>query len=116
MNFLFDESVSLAACDRLKELGHDVVHAVRAGLSGAPDQTVLEYAVAEKRVLVSRDYHFTNPVRFPTRGTPGIVYLRRGNLTSEQEAELLARFVVEPDLSMVSGHLVTVSLHETSVR
>jgi len=116
MKFLLDESVGVASADRLNELGHDAVHAVQAGLAGASDEAVHEYAVADGRVLVTRDHHFTNPIRFPTRHTPGTIYLRKGNLTSAQEAELLVRFATEVDLSLVPGSLAILALHETTIR
>lgn len=116
MRFYLDESVSFACVESLQALGHEVVHAFSEGLSGVHDEAILEAAWDQGRVLVTRDYHFTNPIRFPTEGKPGIVYLRKGNLTAAQEAELLSRFVQQFDLSRIDGHLLTLSPHQQTLR
>ena len=116
MRLLLDESVGVASVERLNGLGHDAVHIAQTVLSGAGDEAIHARALAEGRVLVTRDHHFTNPIRFPTRDTPGTIYLRKGNLTSAQEAELLARFVTDVDPSLVPGSLVSLSPHGTTIR
>jgi len=49
--------------------------------------------VREQAVLVTRDYHFTNPIRFPAEKTAGIIYIRHGNLKSEEEIMLMENFL-----------------------
>lgn len=116
MRLLLDESVSLACRRRLVGLGHDATHVQTEGLSGASDHDVFRRACVEGRILVTRDYHFTNPVRFPLEGAPGVVYIRKGNLTSAQEAGLMERFVKRFEQASIAGHLVTLSPDRCSVR
>lgn len=66
------------ACRELRNRGIDVVHAVEAGLAEASDQTMLEHAIAEGRIVVTRNYaHF---VKLATvyvregRSFPGILF------------------------------------------
>jgi len=49
------------------------------------DTEVFKLVVAGGAVLITRDAHFTNAVRFPSEKTGGIIYIRRGNLTAPEK-------------------------------
>ena len=73
MRLFLDENLSPAHSLYLRNKGYDAVAVVEVGLSGAPDEEVLHFAVAEHRVLVTLDSDFANVIRFPpdaTAGTP----------------------------------------------
>ncbi|MCY3997320.1 MAG: DUF5615 family PIN-like protein [Rhodobacter sp.] len=62
MKFLLDVCVaSRVLSDTLARLGHDVLSA-RDGLADASDQTPLDVAYREGRVLVTEDKDFGEPV------------------------------------------------------
>jgi predicted nuclease of predicted toxin-antitoxin system len=53
------------------------VHSVpQEGLSGSPDDKVLFAAFSEDRALVTLDLDFSNSIRFPPAGKPGVIILR----------------------------------------
>lgn len=56
LRVLFDEHVSKPACHVLREHGVDVLHVLDVGLTRAPDSDVLAWAVAEGRIVVTRNY------------------------------------------------------------
>ncbi len=58
MRFLADQDVYQATIDFLRSHGHSVLRAYDLGLSRAEDTVLLERAVAEGRVLVTRDKDF----------------------------------------------------------
>jgi Domain of unknown function (DUF5615) len=68
--------------------GHQIVAVAEAGTSGNSDEEVFLLARNTKAILITRDYHFTNPLRFPPNKTAGIIYIRQGNPTSEEEIHL----------------------------
>ena len=76
MRLFLDENLSPAHSLYLRNKGYDAVAVVEVGLSGAPDEDVLHFAVAERRVLVTLDSDFANVIRFPPDATAGIVRLR----------------------------------------
>ena len=116
MKILLDESVSLAPVAALQAEGHDVVHALTAGLGGASDDAVAELAQSQGRVLVTRDHHFANPARFPTDGSPGMVYIRPGNLSCDDEVELLRQLLLNLAPEAFCSHLITVSKTRITIR
>ncbi|MEK9145466.1 MAG: hypothetical protein AAB339_07650, partial [Elusimicrobiota bacterium] len=58
--------------------------------------------------LVTRDYHFTNPVRFNSEKTRGIIFIHQGNLTSIEEIRLVSDFLKKHSPAEFNGRLVTI--------
>jgi predicted nuclease of predicted toxin-antitoxin system len=115
MRLVIDENVSYGVVERLRMSGHDVVIAIaEMPERGMTDDDVYALAVREEAVLVTRDYHFTNPVRFSAEKTNGIIYIRHGNLKSEEEIRLVDHFLRAYDKKLFRGKLVT--LYHESVR
>jgi len=53
--FLLDENVDLAVAPGLRDRGIDALHLRESRMTGATDDTVLDFAVQESRILVTRD-------------------------------------------------------------
>ena len=49
---------------------------------------------------------FTNPIRFPAEKTKGIIYIRHGNLKSEEEIMMAENCLRSHDLETFQGKLV----------
>ena len=77
------------------------------------DDDVYALALREQAVLITRDYHFTNPIRFPV-GKNIIIYIRHGNLRSEEEIRMVESFLRAHDPEVFQGRLVM--LYRDSVR
>ncbi len=58
MRFLVDEDVYRDTICFLRELGHDLVLAADLGMSRAPDERLLETALEQERILITRDKDF----------------------------------------------------------
>ena len=67
-------------------------------------------------MLVTRDPHFTNPVRFDPSVTAGILHIVHGNLTGSEEAELVGGFLRGQRPETYAGRLVLVSRGGTRIR
>jgi predicted nuclease of predicted toxin-antitoxin system len=76
MKFFIDECVYQVTTDFLIEQGHDVITVQQAGLTGYKNGFVLERAINEKRIFLTRDIHFTNIFLFPPENTYGIIVLK----------------------------------------
>lgn len=114
MKIILDESVSYGLGEILRKGGHEVIAIAETPTSGINDENIFKLALKNKAVLITRDYHFTNEVRFPSNKTAGIIYIRRGNLTADEEIELVQRFLSMHSHKEYSGKLVT--LYKDSVR
>ena len=107
---VLDESVSLLVGDRLKTLGFEVLAVAQQPGRGMPDEAVFALACVGQRILVTRDAHFTNPLRFPPARTGGILYIARGNLLATQEAGLVEDFLKGHPAEGYRGRLVSLTL------
>jgi len=105
MKFVVDESVSYAVVEKLRELKYEAI-SIAKDFTSLNDQDVYKLAVSEKAILITRDHHFTNSIRFPPEKTNGIVYIRHGNLKTEEEARLAFEFVKKHIPEEIRGSLI----------
>ena len=77
----------------IEALGYDVVD-VRDILSAAsPDSAVASAALAENRVIVTRDFDFANVLLYPPEKYPGIIVLKVRALTPSEINRLIELFL-----------------------
>ena len=114
MKIVLDESVSYGLGEILRHEGHEVIAIVEAATAGNADEEVFKQTCEVKAVLITRDYHFTNHLRFPADKTSGIIYIRHGNLTSEEEIQLVTNFLSKHPSADYNGRLAT--LYRSSVK
>jgi len=107
MIIILDENVSLALVHPLQEAGHEVIAIAETVERGTNDDRVWELTKARQAILITRDYVFTNPVRFQTEEVRAVLYLRRGNLRSEEEVGLVMNFLTAHKTDEYEGRLVT---------
>ncbi|HAV12611.1 MAG TPA: hypothetical protein DCX06_03805 [Opitutae bacterium] len=76
MQFKLDENLGGRGQSVLTNSGHDVSTVTLQQLEGAIDDVLIEVCRIEKRVLVTLDLDFANPVHYPPWKYEGIVVLR----------------------------------------
>jgi predicted nuclease of predicted toxin-antitoxin system len=113
---LLDENVSLALVSRLRTLGYDVVAIAEQASRGRNDEGVFSSARQLGAVLVTRDAHFTNPVRFDPSLTAGIIHIVHGNLTASDEIALVEGFLGRTPVEACAGKLVLLARDRTIIR
>lgn len=116
MKFVVDENISLAVVNLLKSLTQEVIYVADKDYVGMSDTKVFELAVRENAWLITRDYHFTHPIRFLSDKLQGVIYIRPGNLSSEQEVGLVQNFLKTSNLESLQGHLITLHIDQTRIR
>ena len=77
--FLIDENLPQSLVAGLRNAGIESVHVVAAGLRGASDDVVFQYAQTNELALVSGDVGFSNLFRFRLGTHAGIVVIRFPN-------------------------------------
>lgn len=75
MRFLVDESSGRALANLLKKARYDVLFS-RDVLPASDDEKILEFAEAEKRVLISDDRDFGELIFRLNRPSNGVIFLR----------------------------------------
>lgn len=70
----------------------------------------------EKAILITRDRHFTNNLRYPLQCTAGIIFIRKGNLKSDQEIHLIKNFLTKFSHQDFEWKLVTLYPGSVKIR
>ncbi len=114
MKFLLDEcAASRPLHAALAELGHDVLSA-RDRFSGASDETLLEVAREEGRVLITEDKDFGDLVFLRGLPHPGIV--RLVEMTPMERAEAMRILVERHADAMRAGAIIVVTGGRVRIR
>lgn len=117
MRVVVDENVSRGLVALLKGLGHEVLVVGVDIPSGSKDGKIFEEVLERSAILITRDHHFTNPVRFDEGKTKGIIYVHHGNLTCEQEIKLVLDFFGKQlSLEPLEGKLITLYPDRFNIR
>ena len=90
MRFLFDQNISHKILDRLPDLCKESTSVKSEGLVNEPDRVIWEFARRNNFIVVTQDSDFndlTSLHGFP----PKIVWIRSGNLRTDEIADLLIK-------------------------
>lgn len=105
MKFLADEGVDRPIVAALRELGHDVLFVAEAH-PGVDDNTVLNLANQEDRILMTRDKDFGELVFRLKQVHTGIVLNRLHELASEAKVALITRVLAEHSPELYGAYTV----------
>src|SRR5688572_3679951 len=83
-----DENLSERLLAEARERGFDAENVRGESMSGATDDALHERCQRERRVLVTLDLDFADPIRFPLRGSVGTIMLRPPRPSMAQIASL----------------------------
>ena len=116
MTFLLDENLSHRHAARLRSKGHDAMGVVEESLGGASDSEVRSAAIRFGRVLVTLDADFGNIVRYPPKGTPGIIWLRLHPPSETKIEQAIDRCLAKLGQEDLTGKLAVVDEDKIRVR
>ena len=91
MRLLLDQNLSPRLLVSLADLYAGSAHVREVGLATADDDTVWAYAGGEGFVIVSKDADF-HQRSFVRGAPPKVVWIRRGNCSTDEIAGLLRQF------------------------
>jgi len=115
MKFVVDENVSFGLVEALRKVREEVL-AIIEDNRGISDTAVFNLAQKDKAILITRDYHFTNPMRFASSEVKAIIYIQQGNLSSVKEIQLVMNFLKKHTLNQFKGKLVTLYKDSAKIR
>jgi len=108
-----DANASRALAGWLLGLGHDAVCVVNVD-PRMPDEEVLDWAVRERRVLVTTDHDFEELIWRRGRSHCGV--LRLENLPREQRRRLLQSVLQQYSDELAGGAIVIATRTKTRIR
>jgi predicted nuclease of predicted toxin-antitoxin system len=117
MKLIIDENVSYGVVNVLRTKKWEIIAiADKKNKTIICDNDIYKLALQEKAIIITRDYHFTNPIRFPIKPEMSVIYVRHGNLTSSREIEIIDKFLSTSNLNEIKGKLVTLYYNRVSIR
>lgn len=99
---MFAVDVALA----LRKAGHDILRASQTDQSRADDLEILNFAIADGRILVTMDEHFGDWVVLPLSRHPGVIRLKVHPATSRDVIDRLVPFLDRYAADGFANHLV----------
>lgn len=78
---LADENIHSEVIGFLKAENLDIISVHESGLTGKTDNEILQYAVANGRVVLTHDSDFGRLSLFESKAFLGIIYLRPGHIS-----------------------------------
>jgi predicted nuclease of predicted toxin-antitoxin system len=88
VKFLADENIDYQIVEHLRQEDHSVLYVAELN-PGISDTEVLGLANKENAILITSDSDFGELVFRQRRLTSGVIYIRLGNLSSEQKANII---------------------------
>jgi predicted nuclease of predicted toxin-antitoxin system len=93
MKFLVDAHLPRRLAYRLRDVGHDVVHTRDLPRGNrTPDDEIIEIAVREQRIVVTKDADFMNSF-WVARQPPKLLLVSTGNITNADLEALFLRWI-----------------------
>lgn len=112
MRFLVDESAGKVLSTLLEESGHDVLF-VGEVMPGADDEAVLAAAEKGRRILVTDDKDFGEPIFRLGRPSSGVMLLRYSSTDSRKRLKGLLQAMERTD---IVGSFVTIKEDRIKIR
>lgn len=118
MKFLVDSAVSPDVAAGLRRDGHDAIHTADYGLASATDESILERAAGEGRIVVTSDTDFGELLAQSTATQPSIILFRRTSGKPSEENMLLAKALGKPEVreTLEAGGIVVVDPRRVRIR
>ncbi len=114
MKIKLDQNLSVHLREVLAALNHDVDTVFDEGLTGVDDNTVLQAARSQDRILFTLDSDFLNLKAYPPGTHSGIVVFRPPRQGALTLAKFVKAFVQSRDLR--SHHAHTTIVERTRIR
>jgi len=109
LKFLLDADMPKSTAKLLRSLGYDVEDVRNLGLGNAKDKEIIEYALKNDRIIITRNIGFGSTLRYPKH--PGAIIVRLPyNFSSKQINERLKSFLESIDRNRIRNSIIIVEL------
>jgi len=109
MKFLLDADMPKSTADIIRSFGYDVEDVRDIGLGAAKDKEIIEYALKNERIIVTRDTDFGEVLRYPKH--PGAIIFRLPyTFIAEKINERVKKFFETVDEKDIKNTIIIVEL------
>jgi predicted nuclease of predicted toxin-antitoxin system len=105
MRFLADEGVDRIIVTGLRSLNFDVFYVIEEARS-LDDETLLNIALTEERILITRDKDFGELVFRLNRAHAGVILIRLEGYTTEERGEIVRQIIQQYADQLPNGFTV----------
>lgn len=109
MRWLLDQGVPRSASARLKDWSDDAIHVGDIGMAAASDSAIIERALLEDRINVTRDADFHSLIATSGAAKPTVIRIREEGLKGDAVAALVLRIGRRFRADLEAGCVVTYS-------
>lgn len=106
MKFLVDNALSPAIAAGLVAGGYDSIHVREIGLATASDQTILQHAEQEERIIVSADTDFGTLLTLHKTHKPSFILFRRTDKRPQAQLAFLLDQIHSLEADLERGCIV----------
>ena len=116
MKLLLDQGLPRSAASLLRAVGIDTVHTGEIGLATTDDESIIQVARQEERIVVTLDADFHALLALSGADKPSVVRIRIEGLRAEPLATLLQALLEERGSELKKGALMTVQPTRIRIR
>jgi predicted nuclease of predicted toxin-antitoxin system len=116
MRILLDEGLPRRAAALLREKGIDAVHLTEIGEPSTADESILETARTDGRIIVTLDADFHALLAMNGWSAPSVIRIRRQGLSAHDVCELVARVAADHVTALMEGAALSVRAHLIGIR
>lgn len=117
MKFFLDTNIPYSALEIFKVLKLEAAHARDVGLSRADDKEIIEYAIKNNSIIVTKDLEFANITVFPVELHHGIVIMRLPSFfKASQFVNVLRDFLKSIDVKGLKKSIAIVKVGRYRIR
>jgi len=117
MRFLIDNALSPVVAEGLRQANHDAIHVRDLGLAAADDETIVEHADRDQRVIVSADTDFGTILAMRNAASPSVILFRGATPRNPiGQVKLLIANIAAIAPSIESGAVVVLEPQRIRVR
>ena len=116
MKLLLDQGLPRSAASLLRAAGIDTVHTGEVGLATTDDESIIQVARQEERIVVTLDADFHALLALSGADKPSVVRIRIEGLRAEPLATLLQALLEERGSELDKGALMTVQPTRIRIR
>ncbi|MEX2703022.1 MAG: DUF5615 family PIN-like protein [Candidatus Baldrarchaeia archaeon] len=109
IKFLLDADMPRSSAEVIRSLGYEVEDVRDIGLGAAKDREIIEYALRNKQIIITRDVDFGEILRYPRH--PGAIIFRLPyTYTAEEINKKLKEFLTSVSDKEIENAIIIVEL------